>query len=478
MTSDRDRIIGNASYLLLGNVGARLVSAIATVFVARYLGAEEYAVLSIAIAFSAVAAYAANLGLLHTLIREGTRPEADYNRLLNGFFQIRLLLALAASLGSVLVILALYPDPLVRQVVLMVTLPTIWGQAFSSVGAGYFTLTQRMGYNAAIQVVTGLVAAATLFAGMLAGWPLGWIAVAYGLATFAGAGLSLLLVARHIRLGWRSYPALWHGLWAFTLSGFAFMILPQLGPLVLGRATELSEVGLFAAAYRIPAVLYLIPGAVATASYPQLFRLGTNDREAHFRLSCRQVRYMSLIGFGLTVPLALHAQWVLNVVFGPEWVAATPALTLLAGVILLQSLNAPLADRLTTLGRAAHRASIQVAAIFIGVAGYWTLGAVHGATGGALTALALELTILAGFLAVLPRALHLLTVALPPTIRTAGLAAAASIGVASIMPSGGSAFGLTLAIWAAAILGLEVEIRREVQRRLGRAFRRLRILGR
>lgn len=49
------KIFLNASYLFVSNVLVRFVSALATIIVARYLGAEEYGLLGVAIAIAAVA---------------------------------------------------------------------------------------------------------------------------------------------------------------------------------------------------------------------------------------------------------------------------------------------------------------------------------------------------------------------------------------------------------------------------------------
>lgn len=469
MKTSRDRIIDNASYLLASILAGRLVTAVASVLVARYLGAEQYAVLSIALAFSVVAGYLANLGLGETMIREGTQPGADHSAVLGGLLRIQLALALGGSLLSALVAWAVYQDPQVRQVVLTVTLPVIWGQALGSVGTGYFVLTQRMGFNALIIVAGGLASAATLAAGILLRWPVELIAFAYGLAALVSAGLALFFLARFVRLTWRPYPALWRGLWTFTVSGYSNLLRPQLGPLIMGLSVELAQVGLFAAAFRIPTFLYhLVGGTMATAFYPQLFHLGARDRAAHFHLSIRQLRYLTLAGAAFAVPLALHSSWVMGTLFGPEWGAAGPALTLLAITVLLHCVAIPFADHLTTTGRQSSRAAVEVVAVVAGVAAFSFLGAALGATGGALAALIMQILIVGGLVGLTPRGLALLLGGLAPTLRSAGPATALSLALALLAPSGGWSLLATLLIWIGLVFGLEAEVRMETVKRLRR----------
>ncbi|MBX6395654.1 MAG: oligosaccharide flippase family protein, partial [Alicyclobacillaceae bacterium] len=151
------QILKNASYLFASNVLVRLVSALAAILVARYLGARDYGILSVALAFSVVAGYFTDMGLSHTFIREGTKPGADLANLLAGFFKIRLLFGLVTAAASTVMVEVLYPDPYFRRILYWVVLPTIVGAALQGVGAGYFQVIQKMQYTALIRTVSGLL---------------------------------------------------------------------------------------------------------------------------------------------------------------------------------------------------------------------------------------------------------------------------------------------------------------------------------
>jgi len=59
------------------------------------------------------------------------------------------------------------------------------------------------------------------------------------------------------------------------------------------RVTGAGQVGYFAAASRIPALLYAIPGCLGMAWYPQLFHAGSRDSTQHFALSTDQLKLKS-----------------------------------------------------------------------------------------------------------------------------------------------------------------------------------------
>jgi O-antigen/teichoic acid export membrane protein len=393
-------ILKNASYLFSSNILVRLLGAVAAILVARYLGVEEYGMLSVGLAFSAVAGYFTDLGLTQTLIREGTRPDAHLGKLMSGFVKVRMLFAVVTALVSVGLVQVLYSDSTLQHVLYWMVLPTILGAALQGIGQAYFQVTQQMKYTALIGMVAGLVNSGALLLGIVWEWPLQALAPVYGCSNVLGGLMALWMVSRRVRLwerGWEK--ALFHGLFSFTLGGIVVMMLPQLGPLVLERVTNISEVGYFAAAYRIPVVLYQIPGVLAAAFYPLLFRYGNEKKlDEHLKLNLLQLKFMNLIGMLMALPFALYAHWWVDLLYGQKWTEAAPLLGTLSFIVVMQSINFPLADSLTTKGMQIRRTTVLVTAILTGLVLYGTLGHTMGAWGGAVSALVLEALLMTGYI--------------------------------------------------------------------------------
>ncbi|WP_174728970.1 flippase [Mesobacillus harenae] len=394
----KNSIIINAVYLFSGNVLVRFLTAASTILIARYLGAEDYGILSIALAYAAVAAYFTDLGLTHTLIREGTKEQTSIPVLMSSFFRIRMVLSLATILLSVLIIEGLYEDPYLKRILYIVLIPTIIGAALQGVGAAYYQMIEKMHLTALIRAIAGFTTAAALIAGIIFKWPLLYIAPVYGLANITAGLFSLFIVIRNVNIfkGWDK--SLLQGLFSFTISGLTIMLLPQIGPIIIERASDLKEAGYFSAAYRIPALLYQIPGVVAAAFYPVLFRLGNNKEfDQHLDLNRKQLKTMSFLGIAMAIPFLYYADWWISFLFGNEWQSAALPLSILAFVVILQSFNYPMADALTTTGRQTIRTYIQSAALLIGIALYYVLSSRFGSTGGAIAAVTIELMLFTGF---------------------------------------------------------------------------------
>src|SRR5699024_9808055 len=98
------KILQNASYLFVSDFLLRLLTAAVTILIARYLGAHDYGILSVALAFSSVAGYFTDVGLTQTLTREATKKEADLPTLISSFFRVKTVLSILTAVGCFLII--------------------------------------------------------------------------------------------------------------------------------------------------------------------------------------------------------------------------------------------------------------------------------------------------------------------------------------------------------------------------------------
>jgi len=401
--NSKARIARNAFYLSLSDVGMRLISTLVTILVARYLGPEEFGVLAVALAFSGVASYFTDLGVTHVMVREGTKPGAEMGRLLSGALHLRLTMALFTTLGVVILVPLIYPSPLLWQAVLLVTLPTLWAGVFRGIGASYFWISQEMEYVALINTVAVLTQVGVLLLGVLLGWQIVSLALAYGLSACMGALVGIFLLRRRIWFSGGRYPELLQGLWAFTAAGIFALLLPQLGPLTLPRTADLEETGFFGVGYRFPGVLYTLPSVIARAFYPQLFYHGQRDLAAHRRLAEKELRVLGVLGFLLAIPFSLYAKWIIRVLFGPAWVeGGGRVLAILAWLVAFQALSTSLGDYLTTQGLQSRRTGVLGSVTVLGIGLYLLGGKWAGAVGAAWAAFTVEALLMVGCLLASP----------------------------------------------------------------------------
>ncbi|PEX76628.1 oligosaccharide flippase family protein [Bacillus cereus] len=404
-----NKILKNASYLFVGNITVRFVLAIATIFFARYVSPSDYGMFTTALAVSAVICYFTDAGLTHTFMREGTRSDANISVLISSYLRIRLILAIVISVLFAIFAQFFYPDAYLRAMVYWVVLPTMFGATLQGVGMAYFQVTERMQFTAIISVLQGVTAAAALLLGMSFQWSLMMVAAMYGVSSLVTGVIAFIMTIRYTKVhkGWDK--GILDQLLIFTINGIIIMLLPQLGPIILEKVSTYKQVGFFGAASKIPAVLYQIPGVIAAAFYPRLFAFGNEKNiEEHRKLSSFELKLMSFLGMGISIPFIADSSFWIVSLLGEKYAPAGDALAILAFMVILQSINYPLADNLTTIGQQWKRATTMTIGLVVAIIGYIVLGSKYGMMGAAAAAIITEITLLIGFTLFIRKGMQLL----------------------------------------------------------------------
>ncbi|WP_075618930.1 oligosaccharide flippase family protein [Paenisporosarcina indica] len=388
----------NASYLMFSNVFVKFLTALAVILVARQLGTTDYGILSLGIAYSAIMTYFTDFGLSQTIIREGTKENANLGELLSSMFKIKVILLSITILCFFGIIEFSYDDPYIQKVIYFLVIPTLLGSVLQSVGSTYFQIVQKMVYIALINSVFGIVNAISLFIGVFLNWELHNIALIYGISSLVGGIFSILLISKEIKIkGWNL--SILNGIFSFSLGGFAFLILPQLGPIILEKISTLEEVGLFVAAMRIPGLLLAIPGVLAVAFYPALFRLGNEKNEVeHLKVNIFELKMATILGVIMSFPFLFYSDFIILFIFGDEWINASGVLSILSVFVLLKTISFPLADGLTTKGYQGRRTVILIFGVIIAILAYYIFGKSYASTGAAFSLVITELYLVLAFI--------------------------------------------------------------------------------
>jgi O-antigen/teichoic acid export membrane protein len=226
------------------------------------------------------------------------------------------------------------------------------------------------------------------------------------------------------------------------------------------RVTATNEVGYFAAAIRIPALLYAIPGSLGMAWYPQLFRAGFRDSAQHLALSVDQLKLNVILSFGLSLPVALYSRPIIVMVFGPSWQATTAkVLSVLCWMVVLNSVSTPFADALTTRGLQNRRACVYVFALVIGSVLFAVLASARGARGAATAAIITQGLLSVGLVMVNPSGGELLSAAGQRFLLPVCLASACVLMIYLVLPESVTSACLSASLFFLVAVAADRELR-------------------
>jgi PST family polysaccharide transporter len=302
-------------------------------WVARYLGPEQFGLLNYAQAFVALFTALATLGLDRIVVRDLVQHPEKKGEILGTTLALRLAGALAAILVQGLTVYFIQPDNLLLHLLVAILGSAMVFQAFDSVDLWFQSQVQSrhtvIAKNAAFLLMGGVRVAL-----ILARQPL----VAFAVAILGEAALGaffLLLRYRHQR----GDPGAWRvsGAWAKTLlrdgwplilSGLAVMIYMRIDQIMLGQMGGNAAVGIYSAAVRISEVWYFIPIAITSSVAPSIIASRQLGAALYYSRIQKLMRLMVLLSVGIALPMTFLGPLLVVRLYGTAFAASGPILAL------------------------------------------------------------------------------------------------------------------------------------------------------
>ncbi|PFO04936.1 sugar translocase [Bacillus sp. AFS076308] len=404
--SKKNSIAKNILHLFYSTALSSGLNAAALIILAYYLGSYYYGMFSVVLAFAMIMGYFTDAGLSDIVLREGSKKEVDISVLISSYLKMRVGLLVASFLcGFFIFHISNSGHSELIQIGYFLIIPMVTGIALQSIGTTYFQLIEKMQYYGLIRIVSSVCLLLTLSVGMLFRFSPLTICSLYGISYLAAGMLGVYLVSKNVQIRIKGpfHKGLFRNLGAFTIGGLLFVMIPQLGPLVLEKTISLQEVGLFAVAYRIPQALQQIPFIVAGAYYPVMFRAFNNKQlDDHLRYNINLLKTISLVGMAMTIPFFYMSNFFIELLFGEKWIQAAFPLKILSLLLTLQAINIALADGLTTRALQSYRTVVQLFSVITGIFFYMFFSKSFGVSGAAFAGLTIEGIALIGYWLCIP----------------------------------------------------------------------------
>jgi O-antigen/teichoic acid export membrane protein len=248
---------------------------------------------------------------------------------------------------------------------------------FLDVAACAFQSVEMLGWTATLNILPSLTRLAGVAVIVLLNTPtLGAWSIAYFLTGSISSAVGVICVLLHIgkpRITLRRIPGELAEGFYFAAGLSAQNIYENIDKTMLARMASLEATGIYAAAYRLTEVAFVPVRSLLSAAYPGFFRCGQQGILGTFayarRLLPRPLTYAVLVSFlilGLS-PLVTH-------VLGQEYANTHEALSWLAILPVLKTLNYFAADSLTGAGHQGLRTAVHVGvAVFTVLINFWLL---------------------------------------------------------------------------------------------------------
>ncbi|MBF2067410.1 MAG: flippase [Calothrix sp. C42_A2020_038] len=319
--------IANTGWLFGDRILRMGTSLIVGVWVARYLGVEQYGLFNYASAFVALFTPVFTLGLDDVVVRYLVRESSDKQEILGTTFWLKILGGIVSVLLAVgCMLLSGESETLKIWLIFILAIGGIfrasdtvelWFQ--SQVKSKYTVVAKNVAYilNTLIKIALILTKAPLL--------AFAWAT----LAEFAMSAIGLAIVYQTKASSFRFWN--WNSDTAKSLlkeslplifSGFAILIFMKIDQIMLGQMLNNVQVGIYSAAVRISEVWYFIPTTVVASATPSIYAAKEKSESHYYKRIGQLLRLMAGISIVISVPMTFLSGNIITVMFGSKYAEA------------------------------------------------------------------------------------------------------------------------------------------------------------
>lgn len=327
------KIVDNIGWLFFDKVLRMGVGLLVGVWVARYLGPEQFGLFSFATAFVGLFGAIAGLGLQGIVVRDIVRDPACKKETLGTAAMLQFvggLIAYGLILGT---IFWLRPDDTLAKVLVAILGSTMLFKA-SEVAVYWFESQVLSKYTVWVQNSVFLVFAAVKVVLILNQAQL----LAFAWATMAEALVVALLLGvmlgirgpklRRLRGTLARAKTLMKDCWPLMLSGIAVMIYMKIDQIMLGQMVGDEAVGIYSAATRISEVWYFIPMIIVASVFPAILEAKKRSEEQYYQRLQHLYDLMVWISVAVALPMTFLSTPIVTLLFGVAYAASGPILAI------------------------------------------------------------------------------------------------------------------------------------------------------
>lgn len=327
------QVVNNIAWLSGDKILRIGVGLFISVWVARYLGPEDFGLLSFAIAFVSLFGAIATLGLPGIVVRDIVSDQKSHLETLGSSFVLQVIGGITAFVLLFILIAVFRPhDPFAINVVVILGL-TLLLKGSESIKCWYESQVQSK-YTVWVEAAVFLVIAAMKTALILTGASLlafVWVTCFEGLAT------AVLLFAMYVGMGgrlktWRfnftrAKTLLKHS-WPLMFSGLAVMLYMRIDQIMLGQMLNDEAVGIYTVAIRISEVWYFIPMAIVGSVFPAILEAKKTSEALYLDKFQKLYDLLVIIALVVAIPVTFLSNQIIEILFGQEYIAAGTILSI------------------------------------------------------------------------------------------------------------------------------------------------------
>jgi O-antigen/teichoic acid export membrane protein len=331
------RIAKNTGVLFLSSVISGLFNLLFVIYTARYLGANNFGVLSFALALTAIFDVFTNFGLSELTVREVARDKSIANKYLQNIVIIKCIFVII-NFGLIVLVLKIFGYPWETTVVVYLIALSLMIGSFTKVFYTIFQAFEKMEYQAIGTILTNiLLLCGALYAitqnFSVIGFALLYIFISIFILIYAYIVSFLKFPAPKLQIDLSFWKTTIINAWPFFLLGFVSIIGLRIDIVILSVMKGDVVVGWYSAPYKFIDILMFIPAAFVAAIYPVLSNFYITSKESLHLIYEKSFKYLFVVSLPIAVGTTLLANKIILFTYTSEFIHSITALQILIWTI-------------------------------------------------------------------------------------------------------------------------------------------------
>ncbi len=383
------RYLTNTGWMVFGNIFSLILSFLVGAWVIRYLGPEEYGILSYVLAFVGIFAFIASLGITSILQRELVNHPEKRDSILGTAFILRLGGGALAFLISVFIIFLLESSTLIKLLVLIQAFSLIFYS--SEVITLFFASRVESKKSVQASILSGTISSLLKVILILSGAGIIWMMVVFVLDGF---WLSVFLFLAYKRSGlkirdWRFNKPLAKSIlsssWLLALTSASVLIYMRIDQVMIKRMIDAEAVGLYASSVKIFEFTYIIPSLITFSLFPAILNALKVSYTAYRRRLRHMVVLLSILSILVAGTITILSKPIILILFGPDYLESLNVLRIGVWSLLAVSLSYLVDKSLVAENRIKFYFIITLLGAIVNVVLNYLLIPIYGISGAAVS---------------------------------------------------------------------------------------------
>ena len=337
------RVAKNTSVLFIATIICYALGFFTTLYTARYLGPEEFGIISLAVSLTSIFGVLTDLGLNTLIVREVARNKKLADKYVSNTLVIKLALAFLTFVFIILTTVLLNYSWEVRTVIYIIMFSVIF-TAFTSIFNAIFQSYEKMEY----QSVGTILNASLMLTGVLISMYFHLNILAFAFVYFISAlvtlvyscmAYSLKFIRIKIDIDWSFWRPTIKDSLPFAVTGVFSMIYYWIDSVILSQMAGNEVVGWYNAAYRLILIFASLYAVYMLSIFPVLSGFYKTSHESIKIAFERSFRYMLIVNIPVAIFITFLANKIIILIFGMGYVQSIIALQVLIWSIIFMFIN-------------------------------------------------------------------------------------------------------------------------------------------